>query len=152
MTEDVKGNEEIWNLNSTHFLHYHDKEGITTEGRGIFKPAFDRIMDAKDAAHAIQIASLEKELAEAKKDVVRIKSAYELGSDRASVQYKVERDTALSKLKIADEALLYYAEFFEGKSGSFRRIDMGVHREFFITNLPQIAEQALQTIRGEEKG
>ena len=53
-------NEEIWNLNSTHFLHYHDKEGRTTDGRGIFKPAFDQIMEAKDLEKEEAVAKVEQ--------------------------------------------------------------------------------------------
>ena len=75
-------NEEIWKLNSTHFLHYHDKEGRTTDGRGIFKPAFDRIMETLSRETAEVEAKSHREWRANKKGVL-LETVKKLFKDRS---------------------------------------------------------------------
>jgi len=58
-------NEEIFQLEATHILHYHDKEGgRTSDAHVVFKNQFLKALDSKDS----QIESLRQQLEEAKKE------------------------------------------------------------------------------------
>ena len=47
------------------------------------------------------------------------------------------------------EALEYYAHFFDSKEGRYRKEDMVNKPDFFIVNLPQVAEAAIAAYKQE---
>ena len=47
------------------------------------------------------------------------------------------------------EALEYYAHFFDSKEGRYRKEDMVNKPDFFIVNLPQVAESAIAAYKQE---
>lgn len=95
MNKDKLTNEQIWNINSTHFSCYHVKEGRTINVRGIFKPEFERIMADKD-----------KEISELRNEVDDYKKASQLtelliGSEKATLIREIQ--SLSTKLKEAEE-------------------------------------------------
>lgn len=84
----------------------------------------------------------DKEIAQLKEENARLKGEAEV---RAFISKDRFDEIAKLQLEVGrkDEALRYYAEFFNGKSGSYREEDMKLKPEFFIANLPQVASEAL---------
>lgn len=118
---------------------------LTDEWHILPTPAF-KAMEAEVARlrqdelgkREVEIAKLQADLKEANEEVQKLRDiSLELAADGEKIR---------ADLKMAVDALTYYAEFFEGKSGSFRKEAMDTSREFFITNLPQTAQEVLSKL------
>lgn len=97
-------------------------------------------LDAKDAAHAEALQKLQGVASHRESGILA-----QLTDCKAKITHLNEL------IKLAEGALEYYAQFFEGKNGHHRREAMIQKSDFFEVCLPQMAEETLAKLRKEMK-